>query len=139
MSTNAAVQHGYTKQPKFGGEGSKVGVYCMEDAEGDMVCVRHKRFAQQGCSKRGVYYGKHAEAGMVYVGQKGCAPQGCSIRSRFGLTGSNIWMYCKERAEDGMVDVRHEHCAKQCCSIRRSFRVVGSRSMCTGRTMERMA
>ena len=77
-STNAAVQHDSSKQLRFGVEGSKVGVYCMEDAEGDMVGVLHN---------------------------KRCAQQVCSKRPRFGVAGSKVGVHGKEHAEDGMVNV----------------------------------
>ncbi|CAN0000447.1 unnamed protein product [Ectocarpus sp. 6 AP-2014] len=130
-------EHGCTKWPCFGREGTTKWEFCSKHAKKGMVDIRNKRCAHPGCNKhpsygtggttKVVFCSPHAKRGMVDLLHKRCAHPGCTTRPSYGIAGSKKADFCIKHAKQGMIDVRNKRCRDPGCMKHPSYGTDGTK------------
>jgi len=116
-----------TTRASFNKEGKKVGMYCQNHKEDDMVFVlKCDTCIEPGCKtrasfnlineKKGIYCEEHKKSDMYNVKDARCISEGCVKIASFNVTGSNTYLYCNEHKLEGMVNIKSKKCIYEGCN-----------------------
>ena len=110
------------KGPNFNKPGETIGIFCKEHKEEDMIDIKHKRCAREGCTKwpgfnvpgekAGKFCKKHKLDGMTSVASTKCMQ--CSAEAQWGRSEFHRAQWCARHKPDTAVDVAKERRCVEC-------------------------
>ena len=117
--------------------GQKVGKYCATHKLENMMNVKNKTCAHEGCQTRPVYNlpgqkvalycATHKSEDMMDVVSKTCAHDGCKTLPTYNLPGQKVAMYCATHKLQDMINVKNKTCAHEGCQTRPVYNLPGQK------------
>lgn len=122
------------KRPSFGLPG-EIPIYCSAHKTPEMIDVKHKSCAYEGCNKepyfnspeesKGLYCIKHKFPGMIDVKHKKCIYEGCKKQPYYNFPDEKRGLYCNQHKKTDMVDIKNKKCAYEGCKTLPRFNILG--------------